>query len=143
MTRSSTVMVHRLCPGGAATAGTRRWPQFHAPKSAWKGPIQSAKAPGSYLPYPKFPPRLSLPPNPALPELNPVEDLRRFMRGNGLPNRVFASSDDIIDHCRAPLEQARRAILDDMSTGPREGAHGFRSPGSAGPLHLAGSAGIS
>ncbi len=40
-----------------------------------------------------------LPLPPKSPELNPVESIWRYMRGNRLPNRIFASSQDIMDHC--------------------------------------------
>ena len=33
------------------------------------------------------------------PELNPVENIWQFMRENWLSNRVFASYNDIVDHC--------------------------------------------
>jgi hypothetical protein len=33
------------------------------------------------------------------PELNPVENVWQFMRGNGLSNRSFKSYDDILNHC--------------------------------------------
>ena len=33
------------------------------------------------------------------PELNPQENVWQFMRDNWLSNRVFASYDDIVDHC--------------------------------------------
>ena len=36
---------------------------------------------------------------PRSPELNPVENVWRFMRDNWLSNRVFESYEDIIDHC--------------------------------------------
>lgn len=32
-------------------------------------------------------------------ELNPVENLWQFMRDNWPSNRIFKSSDDIVDHC--------------------------------------------
>jgi len=40
---------------------------------------------------------LSLPPR--SPELNPVENIWQFIRDNWLSNRVFASYEDILDHC--------------------------------------------
>ena len=40
-----------------------------------------------------------LPLPPKSPELNPVENLRHFMRDNWLSNQVFKSYDDIVDHC--------------------------------------------
>jgi transposase len=33
------------------------------------------------------------------PELNPVENVWQFMRDNWLPNRIFTSYDNIVDHC--------------------------------------------
>lgn len=33
------------------------------------------------------------------PELNPQENVWQFMRDNWLPNRVFKSYEDIVDHC--------------------------------------------
>ncbi|MDX0980366.1 hypothetical protein GOE03_31375 [Sinorhizobium medicae] len=42
-------------------------------------------------------PFLPLPPK--SPELNPVENLWQFLRGNWLSNRVFKSYDDIVNHC--------------------------------------------
>jgi transposase len=36
---------------------------------------------------------------PKSPELNPVENIWQFMRGNWLSNRVFNSYNDILDHC--------------------------------------------
>ncbi len=42
--------------------------------------------------------RRELPP-PKCPELNPIENLWQFMRDNRLSNRIFASYDDIGDHC--------------------------------------------
>jgi hypothetical protein len=33
------------------------------------------------------------------PELNPQENIWRFMRDNWLSNRVLASYDAIVDHC--------------------------------------------
>ena len=40
-----------------------------------------------------------LPLPPKCPELNPVENIWQYMRGNWLSNRVFKSYDDILDHC--------------------------------------------
>src|SRR5262249_40304737 len=48
---------------------------------------------------------------PKCPELNPVENVWQFMRENWLSNRVFKSYDDLVDHCYAALEQARRSAL--------------------------------
>ncbi len=40
-----------------------------------------------------------LPLPPRAPDLNPVENIWRFLRQNWLSNRVFRSYDDIVDHC--------------------------------------------
>jgi transposase len=51
-------------------------------------------------------PKLPVPDNitlmplpPKAPEMNPTENIWQFMRDNWLSNRVFASYDDIVDHC--------------------------------------------
>ncbi len=66
---------------------------------------------------------LLLPPRP--PELNPVENIRQFMRDNGLSNRVFKSYDDIVALCC----EAWNKLIDQpwkiMSIGQRKWAHGF------------------
>ena len=49
------------------------------------------------LPIPR---NITLMPLPAKsPELNPVENIWRFMRDNWLSNRIFTSYTDILDHC--------------------------------------------
>ncbi len=57
------------------------------------------------------------------PELNPQENISQFMRDNWLSNRVFASYDDIVDHCchawNMLVEQPWRI----MSIGLREWAY--------------------
>jgi len=51
----------------------------------------------------KVPSNITLLPLPRkAPELNPVENIWRFMRENWLSNRVFTSYTDILDHCCAP-----------------------------------------
>jgi transposase len=46
------------------------------------------------------PPNITIIPLPAkCPELNPQENVWQFMRDNRLSNRIFKSSDDIVDHC--------------------------------------------
>jgi transposase len=49
------------------------------------------------LPVPPNITLVSLPPK--SPELNPVENIRQFMRDNWLSNRVFTSYTNIVDHC--------------------------------------------
>ena len=36
---------------------------------------------------------------PKCPELNPVENVRQYMRGNWLSNCVFQSYINVVDHC--------------------------------------------
>jgi transposase len=59
------------------------------------------------------------------PELNPTENIWQFMRDNWLSNRVFASFDDIVDHCC----EAWNKLVDQpwriMSIGLRDWANGF------------------
>jgi transposase len=50
----------------------------------------------------KVPATITLMPLPAkAPELNPMENVWQFMRENWLSNRIFASYEDILDHCCA------------------------------------------
>ncbi len=76
--------------------------------------------------------KLVIPPNvtlvplpPRSPELNPVENISRFMRDNWLSNRVFKSSDDIVTVCcdawNNLIDQPRKII----SVGRRQWAHRF------------------
>jgi transposase len=66
-----------------------------------------------------------LPLPPRCPELNPVETVWQFLRGNWLSNRVFSSYKDILDHCcyawNKLLEQPWRIF----SIGLRDWAHRF------------------
>ena len=63
------------------------------------------------------------------PELNPVENIRQYLRANWLSNRVFDTYDDIID---AACDAWNR-LVDQPSTipsvGMREGAHIGQSSG--------------
>ena len=74
------------------------------------------------------PPNIAIVPPPAKrPELNPQENVWRFMRDNWPSNRLFKSYDDILAHCCA----ARNKLVDQpwriMSIGLRQWAHGFSS----------------
>jgi transposase len=76
--------------------------------------------------------RLSVPANITLvplpakcPELNPVENIWQFMRGNWLSNRIFRSYDDILDHCCAAWNRLTEQPWTIMSIGLRNWAHGF------------------
>jgi transposase len=66
---------------------------------------------------------LSLPPK--CPELNPVENVWQFMRDNWLSNRIFASYEDILDHCCFEWNKLISQPWRIMSLGLRQWAHGF------------------
>ena len=59
------------------------------------------------------------------PELNPTENIWQFMRDNWLSNRVFASFDDIVDHCCEAWNKLVAQPWRIMSIGLRDWAHGF------------------
>ncbi len=65
-----------------------------------------------------------LPLPPKCSELNPVENVRQFVRDNWLSNRIFSSYDNVVDHCC----HARNRLIDQpwriMSIGLRQWAHG-------------------
>jgi transposase len=72
------------------------------------------------------PDNITLLPLPAkCPELNPVENIWQFMRDNWLSNRVFASYDDILDHCVYAWNKLIDQPWTIMSIGLRKWAHGF------------------
>jgi hypothetical protein len=78
-----------------------------------------------------IPANITIVPLPAkCPELNPQENVWRFMRDNWLSNRVFKSCDDILDQCC----YAWNTLIDRpwriMSLGSRQWAHALRSMGS-------------
>ena len=62
---------------------------------------------------------------PKCPEFNPVENIWQFMRDNWLSNRVFTSSENLLDHCC----HAWNTLIDQpwriMSIGLRDWAHGY------------------
>lgn len=60
---------------------------------------------------------------PKSPELNPVENIWQFMRGNWLSNRVFNSYDDILDHCCFAWNRLIDMPWKIMSIGMREWAY--------------------
>ena len=62
---------------------------------------------------------------PKCPELNPVENIWEFMRGNWLSNRIFKSYEDILDHCCYAWNRLTDQPWRIMSIGTREWA--FRS----------------
>lgn len=59
------------------------------------------------------------------PELNPQENIWQFMRDNWLSNRVFASYDDIVDHCCHAWNKLVDQPWRIMSIGRRQWARGF------------------
>ena len=62
------------------------------------------------------PGHITLPPPPRPPELNPVENVRRFLRDNRLSNRVFRGRDDIVVHCGEI--SAKRSSIDQNPSCP-------------------------
>ncbi len=64
---------------------------------------------------------LTLPPR--SPELNPVENIWRFMRDNWLSNRVFSSHDDIVEHCCGAWNELIARPWKIISIGHRQWAH--------------------
>ncbi|GJE48417.1 IS630 family transposase ISMno21 [Methylobacterium tardum] len=67
------------------------------------------------------PANITLLPLPARsPELNPVENLWRFMRDNWLGNRVFTTYADILEHCcdawRSFIDQPWRIMFIGLRT---------------------------
>ena len=72
-----------------------------------------------------IPTNITLMPLPAkAPELNPVKNVWQFMRENGLSNRIFASYEDILDHCCEAWNRLTDQPWQIMSIGLRDGAHG-------------------
>ena len=59
------------------------------------------------------------------PELNPVENIWQFMRGNWLSNRIFESHDQIIALCCEAWNKLIDRPWKIMSIGGRKWAHGF------------------
>jgi transposase len=72
----------------------------------------------------KIPANITLMPLPSKsPELNPVENIWQFIRGNWLSNRVFSSYDDIVDHCCYAWNKLVEQPWNIMSIGLRDWAH--------------------
>jgi transposase len=55
-----------------------------------------------------------LPLPPKCPELNPVENIWQFMRDNWLPNLVFTSYSNLVDHCCHAWNSPHRPTLNDF-----------------------------
>jgi transposase len=77
-------------------------------------------------------PKLKVPANmtllplpPRAPELNPVENVWQFIRGNWLSNRIFASYEEIVDHCCDAWTKLVEQPWIIMSIGRREWAHRY------------------
>lgn len=74
----------------------------------------------------RVPANITIMPLPAkCPELNPQENVWAFMRDNWLSNRVFASYDDIVDHCAHAWNKLVAQPWRIMTLGLRDWAHGF------------------
>lgn len=73
-----------------------------------------------------IPPNLTLLPlPPRSPELNPVENVWQFLRGNGLSNRVFKSYQEIVALSCEAWNKLTEQPWKIMSLGLRDWAHGF------------------
>jgi transposase len=59
------------------------------------------------------------------PELNPVENIWQFMRGNWLSNRIFQSYDGIVAPCCEAWNKLIERPWKIISIGMRQWAHGF------------------
>jgi len=58
-------------------------------------------------------------------ELNPAENLWRFMRDNWLSNRVLGSCEEIVDHCCGAWNKLADQTWRIVSPGRREWTKGF------------------
>jgi putative transposase len=56
-------------------------------------------------------------------KLNPVENVRQFIRDNWLSNRIFSDYDCIVDHCCAAWNKLVDQPWKIMSIGMRDWAH--------------------
>ena len=65
-----------------------------------------------------------LPLPPKSPELNPVENVWQYLRGNWLSNRVFASVAEIVDRCCHAWNKLTDQPWTIMSIGLRDWAMG-------------------
>jgi len=76
--------------------------------------------------YLVVPPNITLVPlPPKCPELNPVENIWQFIRGNWLSNRVFKSYENIVDHCCDAWNKLVDRPWKITSIGMRDWANGF------------------
>ncbi len=75
---------------------------------------------------PAGPANITLLPLPSCaPELNPVENIWQYLRENWLSNRVFASCEDILDHCCSAWNRLIERPWKIMTIGLRDWAHEF------------------
>ena len=75
---------------------------------------------------PVVPAKITLVPlTPRCPELNTMGNVWQFMRANWLPNRIFQSSEAIVDHCCHAWNRLTDQPWRIMSIGLRDWAHGF------------------
>ena len=59
------------------------------------------------------------------PELNPVENIWQFTRGNWQSNRIFRSYTNVVDHCCDAWNRLIAQPWTIMSIGLRDWAHGL------------------
>lgn len=59
------------------------------------------------------------------PELNPVENIWKYLRDNWLSNRVFENYDDILDHCCNAWNRLIERPWKIIKIGLRDWAHEF------------------
>jgi len=72
------------------------------------------------------PPNITiLAPPPKSPELNPMENIWRFMRDNWLSNHIFKSCEDILEHCCEAWSKLIDQPWKIMSIALRDWAHRF------------------
>ena len=64
-----------------------------------------------------------IPSPPKCPELNPVENIRQFLRQNWLSNRIFTSHDNTIDYCCEAWNKLVDQPWHIMTIGRRQWAH--------------------
>jgi putative transposase len=109
---ASTYIFGAICPEGGKAAGLVLPRCNTEAMGLHRAAISEAVAPGRHAALLvdragwhtsaklQVPDNITLVPLPAkCPELNPQENVWRFMRENWLSNRVFSSYEDLLDHC--------------------------------------------
>ena len=135
---ASTYIFGAICPKEGRAAGLVLPHRNTAAMSLHLAEIAAAVAPGAHAVLLldqagwHLSARLEVPSNitlvplpPKCPELNPVENIWQFIRGNWLSNRVFRSYDDILDHCCHAWNRLVEQPWTIISIGLREWAHRF------------------